>query len=650
MPVPHSPDTFWFRDFELDVRAYALRRNGRPVRIERQPMDLLLLLVERRGQLVLRSEIVDRLWGKDVFVDVETGVHTAIRKVRQALHDSPDAPTFVETVSGKGYRFIATVTVPGAPDAAVGLAKAQPAAAAAHAAIEVEPPAPPRAAFLGRRGFAFCLVAVGLLIGILIWARTSRDAGPRASRLTLAVLPFTNLSGDPSREYVAEGLAEDTATSLGQIDPEQMEVVAGSSTMRYKGSMKSAGEIGRELAADYIVESSLRVEDNRLRVTATLVRVRDQVQVWSQSYDREPTSVLSLQRELSAAIAEQIRLRLSASRLESLARRQTQSPDAYDLYLRGRNFANQRTPATTRQAIAYYTRATELDPNYALAWAAIARVLGASLFNGDASPSEVLPRFREAALRAVRTDSETAEAQHALAHLKFCCDWDWPTAETGLRRALKLDARSAMSHLTLGHLLSQMGRHGEAQQSTRRARELEPLSAIMPALASQVSFQARDYRAALEHARQAIILDPEFWIGHMMRGQALEQLGEHESALEALTTAARFSGQNSKPLSLRAYILAKLGRTDEARGMLRTLESVSQANYVPPYAMALIDAGLGERESAYTWLERAYDARDVHLIYLTVDPKWDLYRPDPRFEALIVRCGFRRTASPAPSQ
>ena len=223
-------------------------------------------------------------------------------------------------------------------------------------------------------------------------------------------------------------------------------------------------------------------------------------------------------------------------------------------------------------------------------------------------------------------------------------------AEAGLRRALTLDPRSAPAHLTLGHALSQMGRHGEALLSTRRARELDPLSAIMPALSSQVAFQARDYRAALDYARQAVVLDPEFWIGHMMRGQALEQLGEHESALEALTTAARFSGQNTKPLSLRAYILAKSGRADEARAMLRTLETVSKTQYVPPYAMALIHAGLQQRESAFVWLERAYDARDVHLIYLPVDPKWDAYRASPRFEALIVRCGFRRTASSAPLQ
>ncbi|AMY09334.1 Transcriptional regulator HilA [Luteitalea pratensis] len=699
MLTSDSPDIYRFGDYELDVGAYELRRHGRPVRIERQPMDLLLLLVQRRGQLVLRSEIVDRLWGKDVFVDVETGVHSAIRKVRQALRDSPDAPKFVETVSGKGYRFIATVEVHGAPVTAAGLARSQPAAeatasdaavagpslvaasalavgeapfaiataaglprpvddgdaiasaaaaAVVHPATEVEPPAPHRAAFQ-YRGLAFGLM-LGLLVGVLIWARTPRDAGPRASPLTLAVLPFTNLSGDPAREYLAEGLAEETATSLGQIDPEQMGVVARSSTRRYKGTTKSAAEIGRELAADYLVESSLQVEDNRLRVTSTLVRVRDQVQVWSQSYDREPMSLLSLQHELSTAIAEQIRLRLSTGRLEILTRRQTVSPDAYDLYLRGRNFENQRTPVTNRRAIEYYTRATELDPDYALAWSAIARALAASIINSDASPSAVLARARDAAARAVATGPATAEAQSALAYLQWCCEWEWPAAEASFRRALTLDPGAAHTHLTLGHVLSQMGRHGEAQRSTRRARELDPLSAIMPGLSSQVAFQARDYRAALDYAQQAIVLDPELWIGHMARGQALEQLGEHASALEALTTAARFSGENSKPLSLRAYILAKTGRADEARAMLRTLEAVSKTRYVPPYAMALINAGLAQRESAFVWLERAYDARDMHLIYLPVDPKWDAYRADPRFEALIVRCGFRRTASPTPSQ
>jgi TolB-like protein/DNA-binding winged helix-turn-helix (wHTH) protein/tetratricopeptide (TPR) repeat protein len=658
MPMPGLPETVRFGDFELDPGAYELRRHGRRVRIEQQPLDLLLLLVERRRQLVLRDDIVARLWGKDVFVDVETGVNTAIRKVRRALHDSPEAPTFVETVPGKGYRFIATVEVVGAPlqksepplpEPPIFSGAPLPVLPPLPGPVGPAPPAPASAARPARRRLAAGVVVGALGIGLATWLMRPAGDDFRRGPLFLAVLPFATLGVDASREYVTEGLTEDMATSLGQIDPEQMVVVARSSTLRYKDSSKSAAEIGRELAADYVVEGSLRVEDSRLRVTATLVRVRDQVQVWSQYYDREPTSVLSLQRELSTAIAEQIRLRLSPGWMETLARRQTGSPDAYDLYLRGRNFESQRTPATTRQALAYYTRATELDPDYVLARAAIARLLGGSLFNSDASPADVVPRIREAVTRAVQADPDSSEAQYALAYLNYCCDWDWPAAEAGFRRALTLDPRAAITHVTLGHVLSQQGRHSEAVLSTGRAREIDPLSAIMPALSSQVAFQARAYPAALEHANQAIVLDPELWIGHQMRGQALERLGDDGAALEALTTAARFSNQNSKPLSLRAYIFAKLGRADEARGMLRTLESGAGTVYVPPYAMALINAGLDDRESALAWLERAYDVRDVHLVYLTVDPKWDPYRADPRFEAILVRAGFRRTASPVRS-
>jgi len=269
--------------------------------------------------------------------------------------------------------------------------------------------------------------------------------------------------------------------------------------------------------------------------------------------------------------------------------------------------------------------------------------------NADASPVEVLPRARDAAARAVRAGADTAEGQFALAYLNWCCEWDWPGADARFRRALALDPHFADGYLWLGHTLSQMERHSEALVLAQRARELEPLSALMPALSSQVAFQARDYRAALDYAQQAIVLDPEFWIGHMMRGQSLEQQGEYERALEALTTAARFSGENSKALAMRAYVLAKAGRVDDARAMLRTLETVAKTRYVPPYAMALIHAGLEQRDAVFEWLERAFEARDMHLIYLPVDPKWDAYRSDPRFEALIVRCGFRRTASSPPS-
>jgi TolB-like protein/DNA-binding winged helix-turn-helix (wHTH) protein/Flp pilus assembly protein TadD len=676
MSTSASREVYSFHDFELDVGAYELRRKGRAVRLERQPMDLLILLVERRGKLVSRDDIVEHLWGKDVFVDVETGVHTAIRKVRQALRDSPQNPAFVETVSGRGYRFIAEVqTDSGAfagPDRR----------ATREAPREPIPVAPPDIAPQGRGDlettsseppdvmpsglsavlttpsarddrhriwfrvqqyrrwrFTAALIVLGLLTAAAIWAwRGSVMEGP----VRLAVLPFDNLSGDASREYLADGLTEETIASLGQIDPAFLSVIGRTSSMAYKRTAKSVAQIGRELSVDFLVESSIRSEGRRLRVTSKVIRVRDQVQVWSDSYDREPTSMLGLQQELSSAIAQQIRLRLSPDRLRSLAKRQTANPDAYDLYLRGRNFANQRTPLTTLRAIDYYERATALDQNYALAWAGLAMAFAASALNGDAPPLEVWPRAKDAVTQAIRSNPNLAEAQHASGYVNWCCEWDWDAAESGFRRAVALDPGLALAHLTLGHFLSQKGRHGEAVASMRRARELDPLSAMTHALSSQVAFQAQNYPAALEHAQQAVSLDAEFWIGYMMRAQAHAHLGQMDPAFEDLTNAARFSGHNSKAISLRGYLLAKAGRTEDARAVLRSLVAASRTKYVPPYAMALINSGLGDWNAAFDWLERAVEARDVHLIYLTVDSKWDPIRSDSRFEAILARCGFSR--------
>jgi TolB-like protein/Flp pilus assembly protein TadD len=582
MPTSAPRQTLRFGDFELDVADYELRRHGRPVRLERQPMDLLILLVERRPQLALRGDIVARLWSKDVFVDVETGINTAVRKIRLALNDSPDASAFIETVPGRGYRFVADVEVIRTPDNA---------------------PSP----------------------------------------VMLAVLPFENLGGDPEREYLADGLTEEIIASLGQIDPEHLSVIGRTSTMAYKATWKSLVTIGDELSVQYLVEGSIRGESGLLRIRCTLNRVRDQVQVWSASYDREPTSILGVQQELSTAIAEQIRLRVSPARLDTLSRRHTRNADAYDLYLRGRRFWNQLTPLTTRKAVEYYARAIEIDHDYALAWAGLADAYSAAI-NGDARPVDVWPRAREAAAQAIRAEPNLSEAQHALGHVSWLLEWDWPTAETAFRRAVALDASNAWTHSMLGHLLSQSGRHDEASPFMRRARELEPLSARQHAMSSQVAFQARDYSTAVEQARQATVVDPEFWIGYMMSGQAYEQLGEAALALEALITAARLSGGNSKPISLRGYLLARLGKLKDAREVLGMLEEVSRSRYVPPYAMALVHAGLGEQDTVFEWLERAYSVRDVHLVFLTVDPKWDPYRAEPRFGALLERCGFIRTA------
>jgi TolB-like protein/DNA-binding winged helix-turn-helix (wHTH) protein/Flp pilus assembly protein TadD len=599
-------------------------------------MDLLILLVERRGQLVTRAEIIDRLWGKDVFVEVETGVHTAIRKIRQALRDSADSPAFVETVAGKGYRFTAPVEVVGEPPAPA----PETVPDATSASVATPGPAPPP----NRRAVRLGWVAAGVLLAAGGWAWFA----PRAANapVMLAVLPFDNLSGDPDQQYLADGIAEDTIASLGQIDPDHLLVVGRTSVLAYRGTTKSLLQIGRELNAGYLVEGSVRAESGRVRITAKLVRVADQAQVWAQSFDREPASLLGLQRELSGAIAEQIRLRLSPERAAAIERRQTQRPDAYDLYLRGRYYANRATPAGMLRALDYYQQAVALDPEYALAWSGIAEAYGARPINSDVPPRDVRDQARQAAAHAVAAAPDLAEAQTAVGYVEWMLEWDWPAAEAALRRAIALDRGYAPAWRNLGHLLSQMGHHADARDAIRRARELDPMYAMNHALSSQVAYQARDYDAALEHARQSTVIDPEFWIGHIMLGAAYEQLGKADLAAAALAEAARLSGGNSKTLALRGHLLATRGGPDAAREVLKTLASISRDRYVPPYTLALVHAGLGDREAAFEWLERGYAARDVHLMFLTAEAKWDRYRGDPRFERLLDRCGFRRAAAP----
>ena len=578
MQAADSRATFHFGEFELDLAAYTLHRRGRPVRLERRPMDLLILLVQQRGQLVPRGEIVRQLWGDSAFVDVEMGINTVILKVRRALHDSPRKPAFIDTVPGKGYRFIAEVEVVGGKQT--------------------------------------------------------------VSRVRLAVLPFENLAGDPDREYLADGLTEEVTALLGQLGVERLDVIGRTSVMAYKRTTKSIAAIGRELDAVYLVESSISAQGEKYRITSKLIRALDQVQIWSSSYERQPNCMLEFQRELSSAIAEQIRLKLSPDRLDAFARRQTRDPEAYDLYLRGRHLWNQLSPPTTRRALEYYRRATECDSGYALAWSGLADAYAASPINGDASPLDVWRRASEAAERAVAGEPDLAEAHASVALVKFWLDWDWTGAETAYRKAIALDPNYVVAHRTLGIVLSCMQRHEEAERTVRRARELDPLHAGNYALSAQVAFQARDYRAAIQLARQATILDPEFWVGYIQLAQAYEQSGNSDLAFDALQKAGMFGGDNSKVISLRGFLLAKLGRTEEAAEVLNMLEVASRHRYLPPYATALVHCGLGRHDLAFDWLERAFKSRDVHLALLPVDPKWDSLRADVRFPMLVKRCGF----------
>jgi tetratricopeptide (TPR) repeat protein len=293
--------------------------------------------------------------------------------------------------------------------------------------------------------------------------------------------------------------------------------------------------------------------------------VTDQVQVWTEAYERESHDLLGLQAELGRAIAREIQLRLSPKRLASIARRHTQSPEAYDLYLRGRHYHDQMTHATMERALECFRQATELDPSYALAWAGIADSYSSRLFGADTRASEVAEAARMAAERALEHGSDVPEALIAAGSVQFLFHWDWAAAERHLRRAVELGRSNARGHWMLGHALSQQGRHEQAQAAASLARELEPLSPLSHSMSAQIAFSARNFEAAKRHAREALRAEPNDWVGYYQLGQACQQLGRIDEALEALEEATRLSRSNSKPISVAVYTLAACGRIDEAR-------------------------------------------------------------------------------------
>ena len=576
-----QPHTYDFGHFRIDTGKRLLLRAGDHVPLTPKVFDTLLLLVAHQGQVLDKQELMSAIW-PDTAVE-ENNLNQNISTLRRIFGETRGENRYIATIPGTGYCFTAEV-------------------------------------------------------------QTSEGIAPEETptHVRIGVLPFENLGAGPEREYLADGLTEETIATIGQIDPEHFSVIGRTSVMRYKRTIKTLAEIGRELDASYLIESSLRAEGGRLRITSKLIRVHDQLQIWSASYESEPSSLLTFQRELSIAIAEQVRLRLSPVRLTALVNRQTQNPEAYDLYLHGRYFWNQLTGQTTRRAIEYFIHATTLDAKYALAWAGLADCYTSAPVHGDVPPLLIMQNARDAVANAVAAEPNLAEVQTALGNFNFWLAWDWSAAEAAYRRAIALDPNLPLAHRMLGVVLSHSCRNEEARSSMQRARELDPLYVMHQSLSSHIAFAARDFPTALHFARQALVIDPEFWIAQLHLAQVAVELGDYDLALDALNKAGRLSAGNSKALSLRGYIFGKTGRTAESLEVLQTLEAVAQssARFVPPYAIALIHAGLGHTDLALAWLARAFDSHDVHLVFLPVDPKWDPFRIEPRFTAVLKGCGF----------
>lgn len=629
------PSLLKFGDCTLDLSRFELRRNGHSLKLEKIPMDLLILLVRRDGALVTREEIIETLWGPDVFVDTEQGINTAIRKIRQALHDDPDKPRYVQTVVGRGYRFVAPLA-----------AEEQQAVAADAVApvVATTEASPQTSSGISRRPFwmwgAALLAALGIMAGLLLRG-SGNPAGASATAKpirSIAVLPLENLSGDPAQEYFVDGMTDELITQLAKLS--EMRVISRTSVMRYKGARKPLPEIARELKVDAIVEGTIVRSGSRVRVRAQLIRAAEDQHLWAETYERDLSDVLTLQTELASAIAQQVEGKLTSRSQGPVPGHRAVSPDVYEAYLRGRYLWNTRTEDGLKKGMEYFQQAIAKDTKYAPAYAGLADGYCMLGVRGYLPPREAFPKAKEAALKALSLDDRLAEAHPSLAIVRARLDWDWTESEKESRRAIELNPGYATAHHWLSFSLHLKGLFDESLAEMKRALELDPFSLPINTSLGTALFYARRYDQAIEQYKKALELDPNFAAAHSELGLAYEQKGMFEEAIAEMQKAVALSAGNSRIQGALGHSYAAAGRKREAEEILGQLKQTSKIRYVPAYDVALIYAGLQRKERVFEWLEKAFEERSAWLPWIVRDPRFDPIRTDPRYHDLVRRMGL----------
>jgi TolB-like protein/DNA-binding winged helix-turn-helix (wHTH) protein/Flp pilus assembly protein TadD len=626
-----------FGVFEADPRLGELTKHGKRLPLQEQPFRLLAMLLERPGELVSREELRAKIWPHTI-VDFDHGLNKAIGKIRDALGDSAENPRFIETVARRGYRFLADVAV--VQDGPRQTAAGDP-AVQADAGSLARPEAgtssrrPPRAIAWRLFGFGLALVAAAALSWILY---TSRNSAPTIR--SLAVLPLKNLSGDVSQDYFTDGMTEELITQLGQISA--LRVISSTSVMLYKGVDKPLAEIARELSVQAVVEGSVLRSGGRVRITAQLIRVPADEQMWAQSYEGDLRDTLALQSKVAQAIAEQIRATLSRRQQAALRKPKTVSPDAYEAYLKGRYFWNKRTGDGLKKAIDYFSRAIETDPTYAEAYSGLADsyALSGDWEYGVLSPEDAFRQARAAATKALALDDSLGEAHTSLAFAFDLYAWDWAAAETEYKRAIELNPGYATAHHWYAWHLLVMGRNSEGIFELRRAESLDPLSLIISADLADALCIAHLYDESVQQSKKTLEMDPNFAVAHYELGQAFEQKHMHDEAIAEFQRAIELSGHSGAFDSNLAYVYAVSERKGEAKNIVKDLQAQPDKNPSTDANIALVYVGLGDHDQAMIWLNRAYEARFNPSILLR--PAFDPLRSDARFGDLWRRLGLQR--------
>jgi len=451
----------------------------------------------------------------------------------------------------------------------------------------------------------------------------------------LAVLPFENLSGDPGQEYFSDGLTEEMITQLGALSPEQLGVIARTTSMVYKHTSKSVQQIGQELGVDYVLESSVRRDGDQVRITTQLIRARDQVHVWAHNYDRHISGSIALQEEVAKAVAEQIEVKLSPA-YASRPIRSHPDPQATEAYLRGRYFGNQFTPEGYRKAIIYFQQAIDRDSGFAEAYSGLADSYRFLVVTDTVSPSEGSPKIADAARRAVLLGDDLAESHNSLANAMMD-QWDWTGNEKESKRAIALNPSYSYAHRIYAALLAAERRHGEAWEQINEAMRTDPLSLPNNAEVVRTLYYARDYDRAILQAQRAMQLDPAYYRTHFWLGRVYAQKHMYREAIAESETVFKATPESNLALTEMAYSLATGGRRAEARAILRRLEGRSKNAFVPAYNLAIIHVALNENDAALKYLQQGYVEHDWAMLVIAVEPRLDPLRSTPGFRELMAK-------------
>jgi len=617
-----------FGQFELDPAKRTLSRADSPVFLTPKAFNVLLFLARNPKRLVSKEELLQAVWGGK-FVE-EGNLTQYISHLRKALGDNSEDTRLIVTIARKGYQFTADVTVAEAADTAKQERSPADAPPALGSPTDDAVPKAPRhwqkAAVVGASAAFLAVVCFAS------WRHFGGIARPASQKIMLAVLPFQNLTGDPNKEYLADGLTEETISQLSRLNPEQLGVIARTSVMGYKHKDVRLDQIGRDLSVQYVLENGLRKSGDHLRLTAQLIQVKDQTQLWSQDYDYAAKDTLYVEDEVAKAVAREIRVRLTSQQQEDLTRSRPVNSEAFDAYLQGYHFFQGSTDKDADMAAKYFERATQLDPSYALAWAYLSRVRNWQANDGLVPMEEGRRLSREAVERALSLNPSLAEAHAQMGRIKQQVDYDWAGANVSFQRAVALEPGNPQ-YLWLAALQAAcFGRFDKALQLSRQAIDLDPLNADSWEALAETELYMGQLDQSTAHSKKALEVSPDYhWSSPINLSRVYLLQRRPQGALSEIEHV-HYAPYRAHLYALTYYALGRKKESDAALSELLTKYHASNA-----FEIATIYAFRNQTDEAFEWLDRAYAQRDPSLGSTKVEPLLKSLHNDPRFAALLKK-------------